>query len=111
MRRFEREAKVQARFNHPNIVHVYELPRPAEDRLYLVMEYVDGESRRDHLARRGPLPVDEALRFLLDILAGPEWLAELLAQMLVHDLEERLADAEELAQQLREEQRKAAEGG
>jgi len=55
--------------------------------------------------------VDEALRFLLNILAGPEWLAELLAQMLVHDLEERLADAEELAQQLREEQRKAAEGG
>jgi len=111
VRRFEREAKVQARFNHPNIVHVYELPRPADDHFYLVMEYVDGESRRDHLARRGPLPVDEALRFLLDILAGPEWLAELLAQMLVHDLEERLADAEELAQQLREEQRKAAEGG
>ena len=70
VRRFEREARVQARFNHPNIVHVYELLRLADDRLYLVMEYVDGESLRDDLARRGPLPVDEAVRIMLDLLAG-----------------------------------------
>lgn len=70
VRRFEREARVQARFNHPNIVHVYELLRLADDRLYLAMEYVDGGSLRDHLARRGPLPVDEAVRIMLDLLAG-----------------------------------------
>ncbi len=70
VRRFEREARVQARFNHPNIVHVYELLRLADDRLYLVMEFVDGENLRDYLARRGPLPVDEAVRITADILAG-----------------------------------------
>ncbi len=70
VRRFEREARVLAPFNHPNIVHVYELLRLEGDRLYLVMEYVDGESLRDHLARRGPLPVDEAVRIMLDLLAG-----------------------------------------
>lgn len=70
VRRFEREARVQARFNHPNIVHVYELLRLADDRLYLAMEYVDGESLRDYIARRGPLPVDEALRIMADLLAG-----------------------------------------
>ncbi len=70
VRRFEREARVQARFNHPNIVHVYELLRLADDRLYLVMEYVDGGSLRDYLARRGPLPVDEALRIMAHLLAG-----------------------------------------
>ncbi len=70
VRRFEREARVQARFSHPNIVHVYELLRPADDRLYLVMEYVDGGSLREYLARRGALPVDEAVRIMLDLLAG-----------------------------------------
>ena len=70
VRRFEREARVQARFNHPNIVHVYELLRLADDKIYLAMEYVDGESLRDTLARRGPLPVDEALRMMGDLLAG-----------------------------------------
>ena len=70
VRRFEREARVQAGFNHPNIVHVYELIQESADRLYLVMEFVDGESLRDALARRGPLPVDEAVRITSDLLAG-----------------------------------------
>lgn len=70
VRRFEREARVQARFNHPNIVHVYELVRLGDDRLYLAMEFVDSESLRDYLARRGPLSVDEALRIMADLLAG-----------------------------------------
>lgn len=70
VRRFEREARVQAGFNHPNIVHVYELIQESADRLYLVMEYVDGESLRDALAHRGPLPVDEAVRITSDLLAG-----------------------------------------
>ncbi|PKQ14390.1 MAG: hypothetical protein CVT68_12120, partial [Actinobacteria bacterium HGW-Actinobacteria-8] len=70
VRRFGREARVQAGFNHPNIVHVYELIQEGPGRLYLVMEYVDGESLRDYLARRGPLPVDEALRIMADLLAG-----------------------------------------
>ncbi len=70
VRRFEREARVQAGFNHPNIVHVYELIQEGADRLYLVMELVDGESLRDLLARRGPLPADEAIRVTADVLAG-----------------------------------------
>ena len=69
-RRFEREARVQAGFNHPNIVHVYELIQEGPDQLYLVMEFVDGESLRDYLARRGLLPVDEAVRITSDLLAG-----------------------------------------
>ena len=70
VRRFEREARVQAGFNHPNIVHVYELIQESADRLYLVMELVDGESLRDLLQRRGQLPIDEAVRITADILAG-----------------------------------------
>ncbi len=70
VRRFEREARVQAGFNHPNIVHVYDLIQDGADRLYLVMEYVDGTSLREQLAQRGPLPVDEAVRITGDLLSG-----------------------------------------
>lgn len=70
VRRFEREAKVQANLNHPNIVHVYELIEGGDDQRYLVMEYVDGENLRRILDRRGQLPVDEAVRITADILAG-----------------------------------------
>ncbi|MFZ1467178.1 MAG: protein kinase, partial [Anaerolineae bacterium] len=68
--RFEREARIQAGFNHPNIVHVYELIQEGADRLYLVMELVEGESLRDHLARRGPLPIAEATRITAELLTG-----------------------------------------
>ncbi len=70
VRRFQREARVQAGFNHPNIVHVYELIQEGDDRLYLVMEYVDSTSLREHLAQHGPLPVDETVRITGDLLAG-----------------------------------------
>jgi len=68
-RRFEREARVQAQFNHPRIVHVYEL-LPQGDAYYLVMEYVDGPSLRDYLREKGPLPFDEAIRLTRQVLDG-----------------------------------------
>jgi len=68
--RFRREARVQAQFNHPNIVHVYDLLEPEPGTMYLVMEYVDGPSLRDHLAHNGLLPVDEAVGISSDILQG-----------------------------------------
>jgi len=68
-RRFRREAQVQAQFNHPHLVHVYELIDQG-DALYLVMEYVDGSTLHDALAQRGPLPLDEAVRITLEVLDG-----------------------------------------
>lgn len=58
--RFMREARALGQVNHPNLVHVYEVGSH-EPHLYIVMEYVEGES----LARRlesGPLPWREAVR-------------------------------------------------
>jgi Tol biopolymer transport system component/predicted Ser/Thr protein kinase len=59
--RFEREAKVLAALNHPNIAHIYGV----EDRA-LVMELVEGE------ALRGPLPVDTALDYARQIAEALE---------------------------------------
>ncbi|MCU0485843.1 MAG: protein kinase [Anaerolineales bacterium] len=69
-RRFEREAGVQAGFNHPNITHVYRLLTPSPERMYLVMEYVDGGSLKDLLQQKGTLPLEQALHLMGDILAG-----------------------------------------
>ena len=57
--RFQREAKVLASLNHPNIATIYGLEE-AEHGTALVMELVEGEDLSDRL-RRGPIPLDEAL--------------------------------------------------
>jgi Tol biopolymer transport system component len=56
--RFEREARVLASLNHPNIAAVYGLEE-SEDKKFLVMELVPGETLAETLAR-GPIPIDEA---------------------------------------------------
>ena len=57
--RFEREARVLASLNHPNIAAIYGLEESGE-RKFLVMELVDGETLAERI-KRGPIPVDEAL--------------------------------------------------
>ena len=57
--RFEREARILAALNHPNIAQLYGLEEHGGHRL-LVMECVQGEDLA-HRLKRGPLPLDEAL--------------------------------------------------
>ena len=63
--RFRREARSVAQLAHPNIVTV--IDRGEEDgRQYIVFEYVEGENLKGLLSH-GALPVDEALRYALQI--------------------------------------------
>jgi serine/threonine protein kinase/Tfp pilus assembly protein PilF len=57
--RFEREAKILAALNHPNIAAIYGLEE-MDGAPYLVLEFVQGESLAQRLAR-GPLDVRETL--------------------------------------------------
>ena len=57
--RFEREAKVLASLNHPNIGHIYRLEE-AEGQKALVLELVEGSTLAERI-KHGPIPVDEAL--------------------------------------------------
>ena len=57
--RFEREAKVLASLNHPNIGHIYGLEE-AEWQKALVLELVEGPTLAERI-KQGPIPVDEAL--------------------------------------------------
>jgi eukaryotic-like serine/threonine-protein kinase len=68
--RFEREAQVLASLNHANIAHIYGLEETQETRC-IVMELVEGETLAQVL-KRGPLPVDEALRISKQILEALE---------------------------------------
>src|SRR3989441_6771257 len=57
--RFQREAKVLASLNHPNIAIIHGLEQ-AEGAHALVMELVEGEDLAQRIAR-GAIPIDEAL--------------------------------------------------
>src|SRR5688572_14847078 len=57
--RFEREAKVLASLNHPNIASIYGLEESGGVRA-LVMELVEGPTLAERI-EQGPLPLDETL--------------------------------------------------
>jgi hypothetical protein len=71
-RRFEREAQSASRLNHPNIVSVTDFGRNHTGELFLVMEYVAGESLAAELAREGRLSVARACRLAGQILSALE---------------------------------------
>ena len=61
--RFEREAHLVSRLNHPNICTIYDIGRHGEVD-YLVIEFIEGESLVGRL-KSGPLPQDQALEIAL----------------------------------------------
>jgi serine/threonine-protein kinase len=68
--RFEREARVLASLNHPNIAAIYGL-EDANDKKFLVMELVPGETLAERISR-GPIPLDESLAIAKQIVAALE---------------------------------------
>ena len=68
--RFEREARILASLNHPNVAALYELFE-AEGRRVLVMELVEGPTLADRV-RSSRLSVDETLSVFLEIADGLE---------------------------------------
>ena len=67
--RFEREARLLASLNHPNIAAIYGLEEAGSQR-FLVLEYVEGETLAERLTR--PLPLKEALDICRQIAAALE---------------------------------------
>jgi Tol biopolymer transport system component len=68
--RFEREARLLAALNHPNIAALHQVEEH-DGRLFLVMELVEGEDLTARLAG-GPLPFGEAERLAVQIASGLE---------------------------------------
>src|SRR5881227_2394047 len=77
--RFLREARTIAQMNHPNIATIYSIEQEA-DKLFIVMELVEGESLATVLAK-GPLPPADAVRIIRHVA---EALAEAHEKGIVH---------------------------
>lgn len=63
--RFVREARLAASLSHPNIVHVHAVLEHG-DLLAIVMQYVDGETLSQRVARSGPYDAADTARLLQD---------------------------------------------
>ncbi|MGD8441465.1 MAG: serine/threonine-protein kinase, partial [Holophagae bacterium] len=68
--RFLREAKSAAALDNPFICQIYETGE-VDNEPFIAMEYVEGESLAERL-RRGPLPVDEALKIGCEVAEALE---------------------------------------
>src|SRR5881409_2960167 len=68
--RFEREAKAISSLAHPNICTLHDIGQ--QDGIdYLVMEYLEGETLADRIAK-GPLPLADVIRYGIEIAAALE---------------------------------------
>ena len=67
--RFQRETEALSRLNHENVVLAYDA-REQDGVPMLVMEYLPGVSLQDLVDREGPLPVRQAVGFILQAARG-----------------------------------------
>ncbi len=64
--RFLREIRLAARLNHPHILPLYDSGE-ADGFLFFVMPVMRGQTLRDRLEQDGQLPVDDAVRYTIEI--------------------------------------------
>jgi formylglycine-generating enzyme required for sulfatase activity/serine/threonine protein kinase len=72
IRRFHQEVKAAAKLMHTNIVTAHDAGEQ-DDIHYLVMEYVDGRDLSSMVKHRGPLPLAEALGYILQTARGLDY--------------------------------------
>jgi eukaryotic-like serine/threonine-protein kinase len=80
LERFRREARAAARLSHPNLVGVIDAGED-DGRPYIVFEYIDGRTLKRQIQEEGPLQVDEAVAYAIEIGRG---LTAAHARKLVH---------------------------
>jgi len=64
--RFLREAETAAQLSHPNIVPIYSVDEVG-NLVFFVMACIDGDNLAKQLQNRGPLPIDDARRWLMEV--------------------------------------------
>lgn len=66
LRRFQREALSVTSLAHLNIVGIYDVGQD-EDIHYIVMEYVEGQTLKEYIQQRSPIPVPRAVEIMLSL--------------------------------------------
>lgn len=67
VRFFQNEARAVATMSHPNIVKIYDIGKDGPY-YYIVMEYLEGQTLKDLIARNAPMPPIEAIDIIRDVL-------------------------------------------
>lgn len=73
--RFQREARLAQRLNHPNVVRTFQIDE-ATGIHFIVMEYLEGETLDEVLRRRGKLSGTESARLAIQALLGLQHMFE-----------------------------------
>src|SRR5262249_12385783 len=80
-RRLEREARIGAEIQHPNLVRTWSCSNAIDGTAFLVMDLVEGVTLADLVVLHGPLPWREACNYVFQASVG---LARLHAAGIVH---------------------------
>ena len=73
VKKFMNECQAAAKLNHPNIVSIYDFHKveiDGVDHYFIIMEYIDGETLKDLIAKKSPIEQDQALIIAGQILAA-----------------------------------------
>ncbi|MBI3653290.1 MAG: protein kinase [Acidobacteria bacterium] len=68
--RFKKESIIVAQIKHPNVVAVQDCGETADGLLYMVMDYIEGQSLRSWLDNEKRMTVPQALPLLKQLFAG-----------------------------------------
>lgn len=69
VRRFRREAQSASLLNHPNIVQIYDVGED-DGNFYIVMEYINGQTLKQLIKKRGKLSVPEVIDIMSQLTDG-----------------------------------------
>ena len=69
VKRFNREAKAVTSLSHPNIVSIYDVENEG-DFYYLILEYVEGMTLKDYMAKNPKMPVETIVHIAKQIADG-----------------------------------------
>ncbi len=70
--RFQREADIGTRLNHPGVMKVF--PNPNRTQVYMVMEWIDGRLLRQIIGEQRKLPIERAVRLTIGICRALEYI-------------------------------------
>ena len=71
VKKFQREANAAATIIHPNVVEMYDVGKD-DDNYFIVMEYIDGQTLKNLIKKRGALTLPEVIDIMLQLTSAIE---------------------------------------
>src|SRR4051812_32814167 len=65
--RFSREARAASRISHPHAISVTDFGEDENGIVFLVMEYLEGETLKELIRREGPMPLDRVVDIIKQV--------------------------------------------